>query len=209
MSTNLPPPPAYNQLSVPVTGDDDCGQTCVAAVITALGVAPVTPGDVASVITGETTPAQLVALLARWEVDASVSSAADPDYYNIVLTSSNAAGVPTTGTGIGHWLLQYGPDNYLNPYGGLLTTYTSLPLPPSGVAAIVTVEMTPTTEELTMTLDVARLFVWQWYASILRRMPESQAAVDDWATQLAAPSANYEAVVTEFCSTPEARSKLA
>lgn len=67
----------------------------------------------------------------------------------------------------------------------------------------------PVTGGPEMTIDLARLHVWTWYASILRRVPEDQAAVDVWASQLATPGVNYESVITAFCQTPEAQAALA
>lgn len=59
-----------------------------------------------------------------------------------------------------------------------------------------------------LTLDMARLHVMGWYLALLHRVP-TQAEVDFWATKLVAPGANFEAVLTEFYSEPEAAHDLA
>lgn len=143
---SLAPPTAVSQLSSALDPWDDCGEACVASVVTDAGL-PVSVFQVASWATangsastnGETTAAQLVAELQHFGVAAavvalplseSIPQALSRKHEVMVLVSSNSDGVPTPGTGIGHWLLAYavGPSGYsvMNPLGsppGQLVNY--------------------------------------------------------------------------------------
>ena len=59
-----------------------------------------------------------------------------------------------------------------------------------------------------MTLDLARILVYDWYAGILHRIP-TQAEIDGWAAQLATPGVNSESVYGAFLATPEASAAMA
>jgi GH25 family lysozyme M1 (1,4-beta-N-acetylmuramidase) len=59
-----------------------------------------------------------------------------------------------------------------------------------------------------MTLQHAELHVWEWYASMLRRPPESQQMDDSWAQRLVAGE-NPEAVINDFWNVPEHKELLA
>jgi hypothetical protein len=193
----LPTPPPYNQLSAKLQPNDDCGETCVAAVVTCFGNT-VTPTEVSGVRSGLTNASDLVKLFAHYGVAAVTSASPLEGHYNVVGIWSDAGGNPQAGSGIGHWLLQYGPDQYLNPYGGRLVTYTNLPLTGDYVNILGDPEMT---------LDTARTLVWAWFPSILGRRPEGQSAVDYWAARLAGGESG-EQVLTDFCNTPEAAARL-
>ncbi len=131
----LAAPTVVSQLSSPTDPWDACGEACVASVLTDAG-SPETAGYVVQQALadgyaqagGTTTGANLVALLAHFGVPAhevteplsvTIPGALSRKHEVIVLVSSNSDGVPTAGTGIGHWLLAWGQnpqgDQVMNP----------------------------------------------------------------------------------------------
>lgn len=143
----LAAPTVVSQLSSPTDPWDACGEACVASVLTDAG-SPETAGYVVQQALadgyaqtgGTTTGANLVALLAHFGVAAhevtaplyeTIPEALSRKHEVIVLVSSNSDGVPTAGTGIGHWLLAWGQDpqgdkvmNPLNNPAGQLDLYS-------------------------------------------------------------------------------------
>lgn len=59
------------------------------------------------------------------------------------------------------------------------------------------------------TADEKQALVHRWYMTYLGRYPESQAAMDNWANQLADDRSNVREVQDAFATTPEAQAWLA
>ncbi len=140
--TQLAAPTIRSQLSAALHPWDDCGEADCASVITDAGtdvsVEQVAAWAVATgeaYYNGETNGQQLQAILQHWGVPSSVISAPlsqsipaalSRSHEVIVLIDSNDYGLPSPGSGIGHWLLAYG-DN-----GGAYQVMQPLGQPPGG-----------------------------------------------------------------------------
>lgn len=182
----LPIPPAYNQLSAKTDPSDDCGETCVAAALTALGH-DTTVDQTVAVKAGLTSASDLVNLLHAFNSTAVICDGAINTYlpsvlerghYCIVGITSDGGGNPLPGSSIGHWLLCYDTNQYLNPYGGRLVGYTNL----SACDLRVGVEIV---EALEMTNDVIRGVIRVAYWAVAHREPD-EAGLDFWTGQAAA-----------------------
>ena len=95
--------------------------------------------------------------------------------------------------------VQYADSSMTGHHYDLSAVYD--PFWPAGMPAPL-----PTGEE--MTIDLARILVFDWFIGVLRRHPSSQSEIDYWASQMVQPTANWEAVYTAFLATPEAQAAL-
>lgn len=145
--TLLKPPTVRAQLSASTHPFDDCGEADCASAITDAGtnvsveqVASWAQSSGNSYSNGETDGSQLAAILRHWGVPAAVRysplsqtipAALARSHEVIVLIDSNDYGIPSPGSGIGHWLLVYGDQSsayqVMQPLGGdpggMLTQY--------------------------------------------------------------------------------------
>lgn len=177
----LPTPPPYNQLDVPNSGNNDCGQTDVAAALTALG-RPTSPSAVvAHGPAGETDAPTLMGLLNAFgsrgmavggPISEYLPGALGRTHYCIVGIQSDAGGNPSPGSSIGHWLLCYGEGLYLNPYGGRLVEYADL----SGCDLRTGVEIM---EDPELTTDITRSIIRVAYWAAAHREPD-EAGLEFW-----------------------------
>lgn len=223
----LKAPPALDQMSVPNEPSDRsemCGEVAVASVLQALGH-KVTPEDVIGWLratygeawvqhgTGGESPDHLVAALAHWGMPAHVVSgemisqylvgAIGRDHYVLCAIYSDAGGNPDPGHHTGHWIVGYGPGQYMNPYGGRYVTYADLSsedqLYGIEVDASVGMEDDVTPSQL---MNLKRSMIWPIR---LRHeaWPPSQVAVDSYAGLITDDLSNYEAVITALEQTFE------
>jgi len=129
--TTLANPTIESQLNAATDPWSDCGEADVASVVNDAG----TPVSVTQVVgwalssgqaitsgryAGETSAPNLAAELAHWGVSAQVRyaplsqtipAALSRRHEVIVLIDSNNDGLPSAGSGIGHWLLAFGDSN--------------------------------------------------------------------------------------------------
>jgi len=139
--------PAWSQLlarlpdgSYDPQAADDCGETCVAAIVTAVHGTPVGPGSVRANLGGSgrsglTTGEDLRAALAYYSTLAAVESPAATDLEGY-LTSCSNRGFPTIVLGDWpvpgaslHWMATLGTSGswqFMNPWGGVRS---SMPWP--------------------------------------------------------------------------------
>lgn len=108
----------------------------------------------------------------------------------MIAIDSDHAGYPSPGSGIGHWILWVGDENYMQPVGGSLRYYPDDIVEAASQNYHVVVDraigsaaggnpMTPDER-----LDVGRAITRLAYVCIARRQPESQTAEDSWASQM-------------------------
>jgi hypothetical protein len=157
-----------------------------------IAVHPQDAGDVLDVESGDATNADIEGWCDRFDRPGRRA----PSIYTS-LSNWTAAKVAAAGRHVDWWIADYTAQPHC-PAGAVACQYVDKgPYDLSLVADPSWLGVQPPTE-LVMTLDVARLIVWGWFGGFLGQVPPGQVQVDEFATQLVAPGANYEAVVTAF-----------
>lgn len=194
------------------TRSEDCGETCVASALQAYGLS-VTPEQVLAFLRSKgydpsagTTVQMLTDALNNWGFDAhevtgpaSIYTTNDLNrgHLTICLIWSDAGGNPDPTHHTGHWILNYGNQQYMNPYGGRYVTYDL----GSTVDQQTGIEIIPrqaTSSEGPYNMNLKRALIFMFRLTAFRAWPENQAAVDTYAAMLADDLSNYEAVITRL-----------